>query len=317
MKAIDSPAPRFRLVLLVAIFLCSLSSMAAERERWTAQERAVAFTIDDLPVVSNIPRNSAQLHSITDKLLATLQRYEIPAHGFVIGAKIAAQGEDHLHAWLDAGLQLGNHSYSHPDANAVGADSFSQDLMRGDAALRPLLQTRDQALEYFRFPMLRRGNTLALKQSIAEFIQSNGYISAPVSIDNQDWVFNRAYDRAIAAGNEALMEQIGLAYVDYLSTIFAFFETKSMEVLSYEPKQILLLHANAVNADYLDEIAEMLQRRGYRFITLQDALKDPLFNMPEHYIGNRGLSWIHRVAEGKGMPIEMEPHESGWLENLE
>lgn len=280
-------------------------------------ERKVAITIDDLPVVTNFPRNEDELFAITNRLVSKIVELEIPAYGFVIGAKMRVQGAGLLDVWLDAGLQLGNHSYSHPDANVVGAETFTQDVMRGDIEIRPLLQPRNQALEYFRFPMLRRGNTVELKDDISEFLNAKGYRSAPVSIDNQDWVFNRVYDRAIARNDTATMKKVGLAYVDYLENIFEFFENKSIEVLSYEPKQILLLHANALNTEYLDEVAEMLRKRGYEFISLEEALTDPIYSYPETYIGNRGVSWIHRVTDSKGMPIQMEPHESIWLNEID
>lgn len=282
----------------------------------TQQPREVAFTIDDLPVVSNIPRTSTELLGITARLVAKLTEFQIPAYGFVIGENIQSQGPEHLQLWLDAGFELGNHSYSHPDANAVGAAAFNQNILAGDDALTPYLPANGQVQKYFRFPMLRRGNNLVLKETIADFLTANDYLSAPVSIDNQDWLFNRAYERAIATDDQEVMAKIGTAYVDYLATIFAFFEAKSLEVLAYEPKQILLLHANALNAEYLDEIAQMLTARGYQFISLEDALTDPVYSYPEQYIGNRGLSWIHRVTDSQGLEIEMEPNESAWLEGL-
>jgi len=304
---------KFALAAVVFIFSSSLHAQQSQSE---ASNRQVAFTIDDLPVVTNFPRDSNELLGITRTLVAKIVELEIPAYGFVIGSKLSAQGREHLDIWLDAGLRLGNHSFTHPDANAVGAEAFGLDVMRGDREIRPLLQARNQSLEYFRFPMLRRGNSTELKLAISEELIANGYRSAPVSIDNQDWVFNRAYDRAIQRKDTVAMEEIGLAYVDYLDKIFAFFEDKSIEVLSYEPKQILLLHANALNTEYLDEVAAMLKGRGYEFISLDEALTDPIYDYPEEYIGNRGVSWIHRVAATKGLPIVMEPHESIWLDKI-
>ncbi len=281
------------------------------------QQREVAFTIDDLPVVSNTTRSDDELLMITNRLVTKIVDLEIPAFGFVIAGNVQRQGAHHLDIWLDAGLELGNHTYSHPDANRVGADAFTNDIMQADELIRPILEQRNLSLEYFRFPMLRRGNNAELKATISEFIEDNNYRSAPVTIDNQDWVFNRAYDRAFAAGDSELMEKIGAAYIDYLNTIFEFFEKKSLEVLAYEPKQILLLHANALNTEYLDEMATMLRDRGYEFISLQEALTDPIYDYEETYLGTRGLSWIHRVADSKGLAIEMEPSESSWIEGLE
>lgn len=112
------------------------------------------------------------------------------------------------------------------------------------------------------------------------------------------------------------MEEIGRAYVDYMENVFEFFENWSVEVLGYEPKQILLIHANALNTEYLDELAQMLLARNYAFISLDEAMTDPAYSLPESYVGPRGLSWLHRIAVTKGMQIQEEPREPQWLYDL-
>jgi peptidoglycan/xylan/chitin deacetylase (PgdA/CDA1 family) len=79
--------------------------------------RSVAFTFDDLPATRLRTLPDAQL--MTARLLALLRAHQIPAIGFVNEGKLyAAPGEEEaraalLEAWLDAGLELGNHTYSH------------------------------------------------------------------------------------------------------------------------------------------------------------------------------------------------------------
>jgi hypothetical protein len=64
--------------------------------------------------------------------------------------------------------------------------------------------------------------------------------------------------------------------------------------------QTLLIHANFINSDYLDDLIEMFRRRGYRFVTLEEALKDDAYRLPDTYIGPAGISWLHRWAREKG-----------------
>ena len=89
-----------------------------------------------------------------------------------------------------------------------------------------------------------------------------------------------------------------------------------MEVLGYEPPQVLLLHANELNADYFDELAHMIQQRGYAFVSLEDALQDPAYRHEDAYTGPRGLSWLHRWALAKGLTPQEEPREPDWLGEL-
>ena len=67
-----------------------------------------------------------------------------------------------------------------------------------------------------------------------------------------------------------------------------------------EIKQILLIHANSINSDYLDDIAKMLEKRNYKFITLQDALTDEAYKLPDTFVKRNGISWLHRWALAKG-----------------
>ncbi len=44
----------------------------------------------------------------------------------------------------------------------------------------------------------------------------------------------------------------------------------------------------------------MFKKRGYKFVTLDEALKDEAYRLPDTYIGPAGISWLHRWALDKG-----------------
>jgi hypothetical protein len=56
-------------------------------------------------------------------------------------------------------------------------------------------------------------------------------------------------------------------------------------VIGRQIRQVLLLHANTLNADRFDALAEALVRRGYRFVTLTHALEDPAYCLPDVFVG--------------------------------
>jgi hypothetical protein len=60
----------------------------------------------------------------------------------------------------------------------------------------------------------------------------------------------------------------------------------------------------------------MMKKRGYEFVTLDEALADPAYRRPDEYVGPRGLSWIHRWAVTQGMELKEEPREPAWLADL-
>ena len=84
-----------------------------------------------------------------------------------------------------------------------------------------------------------------------------------------------------------------------------------------EVLHILLLHANALNAEYLGQLAERIEHRGYRFVSLAEALADPAYSQADPYVGPKGLSWLQRWALGRGgrgaQPRE-EPPVSAFVE---
>ncbi len=106
-----------------------------------------------------------------------------------------------------------------------------------------------------------------------------------MTIDNSEWIFADVYAKAKRRGDNATMKLVTDTYVSYLEEMFQFYEKLSVDVLGYEVKQTLLLHATALNADYFDDIARMLKRRGYAFISLEQALTDKAYSLPDNYVG--------------------------------
>ena len=80
-----------------------------------------------------------------------------------------------------------------------------------------------------------------------------------------------------------------------------------MDVLGYEVKQVLLLHADALNADYFDTLVGMMRARGYTFISLDRALRDKAYSLPDTYTGEGGVSWIHHWAYTMGKKTPKGP----------
>jgi len=170
-------------------------------------------------------------------------------------------------------------------------------------------------LRYFRHPQLRTGPTLEYKKGLDEFLTARGYTVAPVTLDNNDYVFAAVYQRAKARGDQATMQRVVAAYVPYMESIFDFFEKLSRDAFGYEVRQTLLLHANELNADHFDALVTMMKQRGYSFITLDEALQDKAYSLPDAQV-KKGLSWIHRWMIAKGMPMRPEPSEPEFIAKL-
>jgi hypothetical protein len=128
-----------------------------------------------------------------------------------------------------------------------------------------------------------------------------------VTIDNNENVTAHVYARAKQGGDKETMKRVADAYIRYMEGIFAFFEKLSVDSLGYKVKQTLLLHANELNADHFDDLVRMIRARGYKFISLEEALKDPAYSLPDAQV-TKGLSWLHRWMLAKGEKIKPEPN---------
>jgi peptidoglycan/xylan/chitin deacetylase (PgdA/CDA1 family) len=292
-----------------------------------APARSVAVTIDDLPapvagVVSNEPK---ALSEMTANLLAALAQHRVPAVGFVNEGKLFAPGEGAaapaatariavLRQWVDAGLELGNHTYSHRSLNRLSLEEFEADLIRGEPVTRGLLADKGRTLRFFRHPFLQVGLELPKRRAFEKFLAERGYTIAPVTIDNDEYVFAFVYADALRRGDRAQADRVAAAYLDYMDGVFAFFEGVSQRLLGREPAQVLLLHANSLNADHFGALAGRIEKRGYRYATLEETLRDPAYALADDYVGAWGISWLHHWEVTAGKPRTPSPDPPAWIQ---
>ena len=275
-----------------------------------SQDREVAITIDDLPVASQIKEIEFQ-QKLTKDLLNKLKNYNVPAIGFVNEGKLydenilIPQRANLLKEWINEGFELGNHTYSHWSLNRIPAKDYTEDLLKGELITRQLMKDAGKELIYFRHPFLQTGRSAETRDSLNKFLEEHNYKIAPVTIDNGDWIFARAYEKAFIDGDSLMMNKIVEAYIPYMESKFEHFEFVSKELFGREIKQVLLIHANKINSDHFDKLADMILKRGYKFISLKEVLEDKAYNSPDSFFGAGGISWLHRWAltEGKSKEI--------------
>lgn len=302
---------------VLVILLLALEAGGAVRARApavVARPREVAVTFDDLPGVA-VARpepgagQTAALVAMTGNLLATLTAERVPVVGFVNEGKLGPAGAPApdrvalLRAWRDAKFELGNHTAGHPDLHRVALSEFEEDVVRGEPVVRGLLAETGGRLRWFRHPFLHTGTSLADKRALEAFLARRGYRVAPVTIDNSEWIFARAYSDAQDAGLRALADRVAAAYVPYMDAKFDYFERQSRALFGREIRQVLLVHANSLNADHFGEIVAMMRRRGYAFVTLERALEDPAYASPDTFTGRGGITWLHRWALSTGARV--------------
>jgi len=262
-----------------------------------AQQRTVAITVDDLPLAG-----SGDAVAVNRKLLRAFQAHHVPAIGFVNQTSVealGAAGTQILKEWTTAGLELGNHTYSHPDFNALSVQQEEDEIVRGEASIgKP---------HFFRFPFNHTGDTKEKHDAIAAFLAGRGYQLATCTIDTSDYQFNSAYaaDRA----------RVRAEYLDYSAKEIDYYAGLNRLVLGYNPPEVMLLHANELNADTIDDVLKLFEARGYRFVTIAAAQSDGAYRAPDAYVTKFGPMWGYRWAALRNVKVDgrLEPEPPKWI----
>lgn len=270
--------------------------------------RRMVVTVDDLPVAPPGRHTLGQQRWITDRLVRTLVEHAAPAVGFVNQSKVEIDGVvdparvNLLERWLDAGLELGNHGHSHLDLHRVDVDRWLDDVDRGEAVLRPMMAARGTPLRYFRHPFLHTGRSIDTQRVTADALADRGYAVAPVTVDNGEWIYGDAYADAFNRGDDVVMDRLAASYVDYMLDVVDYYERQATAIVGRPVPQVMLVHAYALNADHLGTLLDELSVRGWTWITLEEALRDPVYRWPtDGYTGPGGITWLHRWAITAGV----------------
>ncbi|MGB3543733.1 MAG: polysaccharide deacetylase family protein [Rubrivirga sp.] len=313
--------PRGRLSAAVLCLALATSACAQPTSTEPVLEdeatRTIAITIDDLPLGGR-PHDLEYQQRVTRDLLAHLEAADVPAIGFVNEGKLDLGGDLErparialLQQWLDAGLDLGNHTRDHPSLFDTPLAEYQQNVLEGDPVTNRLLAAQGDSVRYFRHPYLNVGPDRETKDAFEAWLEDEGLIIAPVTHDNAEWLYAFAYDKA--EDDLALKARIADAYIAYMDTTAGYYQALEQELFGREIANILLLHANELNADHLDRLLEMYRRRGYRFITLDAALEDDAYRSEDTYTGRAGMSWLQRWAIHRGVPLASEPVHDDWV----
>lgn len=284
-------------------------------------DRAVCITIDDLPAAAANFMNGGDIAEMTKKLLTTIRDQKVPVVGFVNEKKLYKLGEvdqriGALNMWLDYGFELGNHTYSHASLNKTPLAAWEEDVMRGETVTSMLMAQHKMKLRFFRHPYLDTGRDLETRRKAEEFLAQRGYRIAPITLDAWDWMFAPVYEDAKKRGDAALQKKIVDEYLRYSDQVFDYDERLSTHIMGYEVKQILLIHGNQLEADHIGELFDLFRKRGYRFITLEEAVSDSAYGQPDMYVGEEGTSWLDHWAITMGKRLEGEPQFPQWVMDL-
>lgn len=310
-----------RLNLVCASVLLSLAfSLGA-----FAQSRTLAVTVDDLPYATGddaeavSPSDAATAEEINRKLWSAFRHHHVPVTGFVVQKRVEelgiAAGTRILRKWTNGEFALGNHTYSHPDVNQLSLAQIEDEIVRGEAVFVPLMKQAAKKPECFRFPMNHTGDTKEKQELVRASLSRRGYRLATCTIDNSDYLFNSAYVRMLAKHDEPSIRRLQLEYLSYTGTEIDYYAGLSQQVFGYEPPQVVVLHDNQLNADMIEKLLTLFEKKQYKFVSLETAQSDRAYRIPDTYVTKYGPMWGYRWAAEQGVKVDgrQEPEPPEWI----
>jgi peptidoglycan-N-acetylglucosamine deacetylase len=251
---------------------------------------AMAITIDDLPWIG-ATRPGESVEGALQRMVDALVARDVPAMAFA-NCDRAGAGAPRFRQWHDAGLELGNHSAAHLDLNRAPLQQWLRDVRTCHDRLQQL--TGDDTL-WFRFPFLHQGPTPERQDAALAVLAELGSPVAHVTVDNSDWILAVAYGQAVAAGSSDRAAAVADAFIEHVLSATAHYQEVARRKVGRDVAHVLLLHANLLVADNLGRLLDELAARGFRFVSVAAAHRDPIYQRRDGYTGADGLSWLYRM----------------------
>lgn len=264
--------------------------------------QGVALTFDDLPLNGDLPPGVTHVQIAKDTL-AVLRGHRVPqVVGFVNSKRLEndQDGADALQLWIASGERVGNHTYSHVDLNQSTVEVFERDISQNEPVLELLSEEADW--HWFRYPFLREGDTLEKRRAIRTFLSAHGYKIAQVTLDYEDYLWNSPYARCEARHDARSIEWLTTSYLSFASDYIDGNRELAKLVFSHDINHVLLLHLGAFSSTILPQLLDLLQQKGLRLITLEEAESDPAYQSDPDAASRYGGSLLEQWMDARKIP---------------
>jgi peptidoglycan-N-acetylglucosamine deacetylase len=239
----------------------------------------VALTFDDLPAAGSLPPGENRTR-IATSLAAELNANHLEGtYGFVNASKLQndLDTQQALHVWVEAGMNIGSHTWSHISLTSNSAEAFEKDIAQNEEALAAYAGGRDW--HWFRYPFLWEGDTLDKRRAVQSYLREHGYRVAQVSLDFEDYAWNDAFARCSAKQDAAVIAWLKQSYLETATEYIRLGREEQQIAFGHEIPNVMLLHATAFTTLMLPDLVNMLRTLGFQFASLPDVEKDPAYSL--------------------------------------
>lgn len=242
-----------------------------------AAAQQIAITFDDLPAHGPLPPHETRLQ-VANRVIRALKAAHVPpTYGFVNGIRVQQDPSTGavLAAWRSAGYPLGNHTWSHMNLNQHSPQQFEDDIAKNEPLLK--LQMDGADWHWLRFPYLAEGDTIEKKMGVRVWLAQHGYQIAGVTMSFADYNWNEPYARCMEKHDPRAGAGLEHGYLEAARQSITYYRNLSQILYGHDIPYVLLMHIGAFDARMLPRLLLLYKEKGFTFVSLQDAEKDPFY----------------------------------------
>ena len=287
-----------RLAVLIGVLALSVAGAGEPKLE-------IALTFDDLPVNGGLPPNVKPSELARDTVKVLKKHRVPPSYGFINARQLEHEpdGAQALQVWIAAGHPLANHTYSHLDLTKNSVENFQLEVQRNEPALALLTPLDSKhTWRWFRYPFLHEGDTLEKRRAIRAFLAGRGYRIAQTTIDWEDYLWNAAHARCASKGDQVSIDWLRSSYLSEAERWLRAQRDFSRQVWGRDIKHVALLHLGSFSPHILPDLFALLDREGWRIVTLEEAQSDPIYESDPDFADPRGGTLTELMMQAKGIP---------------
>ena len=269
----------------------------------------LAITFDDLPLNGELAPGLSRT-KIVKHVVAILDQHKLsPVYGFVNGKRFenSPDGAEAMRQWINAGELIGNHTYAHSDLTDISAVDFLQDMRANEPVLERL--DSDNHWHWFRYPYLHEGNTLTKRDQVRGALAQRGYRVAQVTLDWEDYLWNSAYAHCVARHDERAVQWLHDSYLDFASRYIDADRAMAQAVVGRPVSHVLLLHLGSYSEVILPELIELLRHKGFSFVSLEQAQRDPIYASNPNVATDNGGTLLEQWLDARRLDHPQAPEK--------
>jgi len=245
---------------------------------WMCAAQKLAITMDDLPQNGELPPGVTRAEMAKAVVSILKERHVPPVYGFINAKKLegSPDGAEALKLWA-AAEPVGNHTYSHMDLEQNAAEAFEREIDENEPALELLADVGKNDWRWFRYPYLHEGDTVEKRRAVRGYLKAHGYRIAQVTLDWEDYLWNTAYARCAAKGDQKAIAWLRVSYLNTASEFLDLGREQAKLIYGRDISYVLLLHLGAFSSTILPDALDLLAKKGFHLVTLEEAESDAAY----------------------------------------